>query len=44
MAETDSVPLWWLLVFLLVALGVGAAAVLAVGGSLVSSLLLPAVG
>ena len=44
MAENDSVPLWWVLVFLLAALGVGAAAVFAVGGSLVAGLLLPAVG
>ena len=37
MAETDSrVPFWWLVVFLLLALGAGVATVFAVGGSLVA--------
>ena len=44
MAENDSVPAWWIIVFLLLTLGAGALVVLAVGGSLVSSTLLPAVG
>lgn len=34
-SEDDSVPLWWVIVFLLLALGAGAAVVFAVGGSLV---------
>ena len=39
MAETDSdsVPLWWVVLFLLLALGGAALAVQAVGGSLVQS-------
>jgi hypothetical protein len=42
MAENDSaVPLWWLVLFLLLVLGAGAAAVLAVGGSLVAGVALP---
>jgi len=42
MAETNSrVPFWWLVLFLLLALGAGAAAVLAVGGSLLAGLALP---
>lgn len=36
MAESDSIPFWWIVLFLLLALGAGGAAVLAVGGSLVS--------
>ncbi|MFA1609388.1 hypothetical protein [Halobellus rubicundus] len=37
MAEKDSrVPFWWLVLFLLLALGAGAAAVFVVGGSLVA--------
>ncbi|WP_255195036.1 hypothetical protein [Halorarius litoreus] len=43
-AETDpSVRLSWIVIFLLLTLGLGAAAVLAVGGQLIAgSLLLPA--
>ena len=37
MAESNSVPLWWVVLFLLLALGLGAATILAVGGSLVFS-------
>ena len=44
MAETDSgVPLWWLVLFLLLVLGAGAGAVLAVGGSLLAGVALPVV-
>jgi len=35
-AGNDSVPLWWVLVFIVLALGLGAVAVLAVGGSLIT--------
>ncbi len=47
-AENGSVPLWWILVFLLLALGAGAYAVTSIGGSLVGVvgplwLLVPAV-
>lgn len=44
MAEDDTVPLWWVLVFLLLALGLGALAVSAVGGSLVSAAVFSPVG
>jgi hypothetical protein len=45
MAETNSrVPVWWLVLFLLLALGAGAAAVFAVGGSLLAGVALPVVG
>lgn len=37
MADNDSVPVWWVVVFLALALGVGAYAVLAVGGSLLTT-------
>ncbi|MFB6091424.1 MAG: hypothetical protein ABEK02_00260 [Haloquadratum sp.] len=38
MAEKDTrVPFWWLVLFLLLALGAGAAAVSVVGGSLVKA-------
>jgi hypothetical protein len=44
MPETNSrVPFWWLVLFLLLALGAGAAAVLAVGGSLLAGVVLPVV-
>ncbi|MFB6177294.1 MAG: hypothetical protein ABEI99_09165 [Halobaculum sp.] len=36
-AENGSVPLWWILVFLLLTLGGGAYAVLSVGGSLIDA-------
>jgi hypothetical protein len=35
MAESNAIPRWWILLFLLLALGTGAYAVSAVGGSLV---------
>ena len=42
MAETDSrVPLWWLVLFVLLALGAGAAAIFAVGGSLLAGVVTP---
>jgi hypothetical protein len=37
MADSTSVPFWWIVLFLLLALGAGAATVLAVGGSLVAT-------
>ncbi|SDQ82937.1 hypothetical protein [Halopelagius longus] len=38
MAESNSgVPFWWIVLFVLLALGAGALAVTTVGGSLVSS-------
>ena len=36
MAESDSVPVWWIVVFVLLALGVGAGGVVLVGGDLVA--------
>lgn len=36
MAESESVPFWWVLLFIVLALGGGAAAVFALGGSLIS--------
>jgi hypothetical protein len=36
-AESDAVPFWWVVVFIVLALGAGAATVLAVGGSLVAN-------
>jgi hypothetical protein len=42
MADSETVPFWWLVVFLLLALGLGAAVVLGVGGSLVAGLVTPA--
>ncbi|WP_256476641.1 hypothetical protein [Haloplanus pelagicus] len=36
MQESNAVPLWWVLLFLLLALGIGAFAVSAVGGSLIA--------
>ena len=41
MADSDTVPFWWLVLFILLALGLGAATVLGVGGSLVAGLLAP---
>mgnify|MGYP000023548045 CR=1 FL=1 len=42
-AGNDSVPIWWILVFIVLALGLGAIAVLSVGGSLITpGALLPA--
>ncbi|GAA0209929.1 MULTISPECIES: hypothetical protein [Halobaculum] len=41
-AGNDSVPIWWILVFIVLALGLGAIAVLSVGGSLIDpAMLLP---
>ena len=39
----DSVPIWWVLVFIVLALGLGAITVLSVGGSLIdpAGVLLP---
>jgi hypothetical protein len=42
MADSDAVPFWWLVLFLLLALGLGAATVVGVGGSLIAGLLAPA--
>jgi predicted secreted protein len=42
MADSETVPFWWLVLFLLLALGLGAATVLGVGGSLVAGVLAPA--
>ena len=38
-SESDSVPLSWIAVFLLLALGLAASAILAVGGDLTPALL-----
>jgi hypothetical protein len=35
MAKNESVSFWWVALFLLLALGLGAAIVLAVGGNLI---------
>jgi len=35
-ASDDPVPIWWVLVFIVLALGLGAVAVLSVGGTLVT--------
>lgn len=37
MADDDSVSLWWVVVFVLLALSLGAGAVLYVGGDLLAS-------
>jgi hypothetical protein len=39
MADSDTVPFWWLVLFLVLALGLGAATVLGVGGSLIAGVL-----
>jgi predicted secreted protein len=41
MADSETVPFWWLVLFVLLALGLGAATVLGVGGSLVAGVLAP---
>ncbi|WP_283102212.1 hypothetical protein [Haloplanus halobius] len=41
MAESNAIPRWWILLFLLLALGLGAFAVSAIGGSLIASVVLP---
>ncbi|MFB6166044.1 MAG: hypothetical protein ABEJ31_12860 [Haloarculaceae archaeon] len=38
----ESIPLSWILIFLLLALGLGAAAVQAVGGSIMGDVVVPA--
>jgi hypothetical protein len=40
MADSTSIPFWWVVLFVVMALGAGAAAVLAVGGSLVATVAL----
>ncbi|WP_199174750.1 hypothetical protein [Halegenticoccus soli] len=43
MANDDAVPLWWIVLFLLLALGLGATTVYAVGGNLIDPMVaLPA--
>jgi len=42
MDESNSIPLWWVLLFLVLALGLGAFAVSTVGGSLIASVVVPA--
>ncbi|WP_224270256.1 hypothetical protein [Haloprofundus salinisoli] len=37
MAEDETVPFWWVVLFLALALGAGAIAVTSVGGSLIDS-------
>lgn len=37
MADSTSLPFWWIAVFLLLALGLGVAGLYAVGGTLISS-------
>jgi predicted secreted protein len=39
--ESDAIPLWWVVLFIVLALGAGAATVIAVGGSLVASAAFP---
>ncbi|WP_380674409.1 hypothetical protein [Salinigranum sp. GCM10025319] len=41
MADSDTVPFWWVVLFVLLALGLGAATVLGVGGSLIAGLVAP---
>lgn len=41
MTEPNAVPLWWILVFLALALGLGALAVSTVGGSLITGAVFP---
>lgn len=41
MAESDSIPFWWIVLFLLLALGAGALTVVSVGGSLIAGAVLP---
>ncbi len=35
MADSDSVPFWWIVLFILLTLGAGIGAVAAVGGSII---------
>ncbi len=35
MADSDSVPFWWIILFVLLALGAGIGAIAAVGGSII---------
>lgn len=41
MEDSDSIPAWWVVLFLLLALGLGAATVLGVGGSLIAGVVAP---
>jgi hypothetical protein len=41
MDGSNSIPLWWVLLFLVLSLGIGALAVSAVGGSLIASAVVP---
>jgi hypothetical protein len=41
MAESESIPFWWIALFLLLALGGGALVVLSTGGSLIQGSVLP---
>jgi hypothetical protein len=41
MTESNAIPTWWILLFLLLALGAGAYAVSAIGGSLVAGVVVP---
>ncbi|MFB6195717.1 MAG: hypothetical protein ABEI80_06070 [Haloplanus sp.] len=42
MQESNAIPLWWILLFLLLALGLGAFVVSSLGGSLIAGVVLPA--
>lgn len=37
MAESNRVPFWWIVLFLVLTLGLGGAAILSMGGTLVNS-------
>ena len=37
MEDSNTVPFWWIALFLLLALGLGLAAVLSVGGSIIAA-------
>ena len=39
--DRDSVPFWWIVLFLLLAFGGGAVAILTIGGTLVAGVALP---
>ncbi|MFD1632654.1 hypothetical protein ACOZ4L_07655 [Haloplanus ruber] len=41
MAESNTIPFWWVLLFLLLSLGIGALAVSSIGGSLIAGVVLP---
>ncbi|WP_311170709.1 hypothetical protein [Halobellus ordinarius] len=42
-AKDTRVPFWWLVLFLILAIGAGVGAVMAVGGDLMGSIVLPLV-